>query len=158
MSSLITLQNHNDFSDIPSQQDFDKWVSAVFFKKGIEGEITIRLVDQSEMADLNKSFRDKEGPTNVLAFAYDATLDDDEKDFLGDIAICVPVALQEAKDQHKSQDAHFAHLTIHAVLHLLGYDHEQEEDTVTMQNLEIDLLASLGFADPYTEELISNHD
>lgn len=125
-------------------------------------EITIRIVDAEEGKSLNTNYRHKEYATNVLSFYYDDSFAgltfSDEDDIvisedlgLGDIVLCAPVILKEAKEQKKSILEHTAHLTVHATLHLLGYDHEVEQDATIMENLEIAILRQLGFNNPYEE-------
>lgn len=125
-------------------------------------QITLRIVDAEEGQILNRQYRDKDYATNVLSFYYDspfADLDFDECDEAmpsdlsgeGDIVLCAPVVVKEAKQQEKSLLAHSAHLMVHATLHLLGYDHETEADATLMEGLEIAILQELGFNNPYEE-------
>lgn len=113
----------------------------------LPGELTIRIVDESESAALNERFRHKAYPTNVLSFPYDAEALDEP--ILGDLVICAPVVSREAAEQHKDARAHWAHLVVHGVLHLLGYDHENDADAEHMEARERAILATLGFPDPY---------
>jgi probable rRNA maturation factor len=110
--------------------------------------LTIRIVDAAESADLNERFRSKKGPTNVLSFAADVP-DIVELPLLGDIVICAPLVAEEAVAQKKELEAHWAHLVIHGVLHLTGFDHQSETQAAAMESREIALLAVLGFPDPY---------
>ena len=127
----------------PSTILLKRWAKAVLEKKYQRPtELTIRIVSKNEMAKLNYTYRQKEGPTNVLSFPL-------EKPLLGDIIICASVVKREAKEQHKSPKAHFAHMVVHGVLHLLGYDHIQDKEAKAMEKLEIHLLRSLGFSNPY---------
>lgn len=116
--------------------------------------LTIRVVGESESQTLNNEYRGKDKSTNVLSFPFEmpeglpaGAL----APMLGDLAICAAVVQREAQQQHKSADAHWAHMIIHGVLHLLGYDHIDDVDADIMEALEIELLAGLGFADPYSE-------
>jgi probable rRNA maturation factor len=113
-------------------------------------ELTIRAITKAESQALNLGYRDKDKPTNVLSFESDAP-DFVESDYIGDIAICVAVLAQEAEAQNKSNEAHWAHLCVHGLLHLLGYDHIKEQDALTMEALETTILASLGIDDPYQD-------
>lgn len=113
-------------------------------------ELTVRAITAAESQALNLGYRDKDKPTNVLSFASDAP-DFVESDYIGDIAICVAILAQEAEAQHKSNEAHWAHLCVHGLLHLLGYDHIDEQDALTMEALETTILASLGIDDPYQD-------
>jgi probable rRNA maturation factor len=114
------------------------------------GELCIRLVDEAESAALNAEYRHRNGPTNVLSFPADIEVP--ELRVWGDIVICVPLVHAEAATQNKPVDAHFAHLVVHGALHLLGYDHQSDEEADTMESLEKHLLDQLGIPDPYGEE------
>lgn len=117
-------------------------------------ELTIRLVGLSEMTDLNKTYRQQDKPTNVLAFP--SSIPDHvplDVPYLGDIIVCPSILKKEALEQDISLDAHWTHILIHGVLHLLGYDHIEEEDAKKMQALEATLLANFGFKNPYQIEL-----
>lgn len=113
-----------------------------------EMQLTVRVVDESECAELNESYRDKTGPTNVLSFPYDEPSMDGVT-LLGDIVICQPVVVREALKQNRPLQSHWTHLIVHGVLHLLGYDHESQDDALVMESLETEIMATLGFADPY---------
>ncbi len=148
---------------LPDAFDFKKWVSATLSsqekssqeksaqKKTARKEnaqLTIRIVDEKESAYLNERYRHKTGPTNVLSFPTEFA-EDIPVALLGDIIICAPLVLKEAKTQNKDIQAHWAHLTIHGSLHLLGYDHTNEQDTQQMELYEIDILKQIGFTNPY---------
>ncbi len=111
--------------------------------------ISIRFLDEEESETLNVRYRHKKGPTNVLAFP-DQPIPGFPSESWGDIALCVPIIVKEADQQQKPVEAHFAHLIIHGVLHLLGYNHEQEHDAQIMENLETRILIQLGYHDPYS--------
>ncbi|HLF10952.1 MAG TPA: rRNA maturation RNase YbeY, partial [Gammaproteobacteria bacterium] len=114
-----------------------------------QGELTIRIVAESESAELNSRYRRKQGPTNVLAFPSEApAVSAEELLPLGDLVICAQVVAREAREQGKSLEAHWAHIVIHGALHLIGYDHETEPEAQAMEERERELLAELGFADP----------
>lgn len=130
--------------DTPCPADVAVWAESAL--AGDDRALCIRVVDAAEGAELNGRFRGRTYPTNVLAFPAG------ESDLLGDIAICAPVASQEARDQGKRLADHYAHLVIHGVLHLKGLDHETESDAVAMEARESRLLESLGIADPYMEQ------
>lgn len=118
-----------------------------------DGEIVIRIVDEDESAALNERYRGKRGPTNVLAFPPGEAEDpDDGTALLGDIAICAAVVGREAADQGKPFEAHFAHIVVHACLHLVGYDHMTPDEAAGMEARERVLLAALGIADPYESD------
>ncbi len=113
----------------------------------LAGEVCVRLVDEATSRSLNNDFRQRDKPTNVLSFPADVALP--AVTLLGDLAICVPVVRREAAAQGKAFDAHLTHLFLHGVLHLLGYDHETDEEAHAMEALECAALAALGIADPY---------
>jgi probable rRNA maturation factor len=110
----------------------------------VDTEVTIRIVDEGEARILNSTYRGKDYATNVLTFPLT-----EEPHLMGDIIICAPVALAEAKSQNKALEAHYAHLTVHGMLHLHGYDHETEAQAELMESLEISILTKLGYANPY---------
>lgn len=140
---------------LPAAASFRRWVATACAEDRCHGPATlaIRLVDAAEGRALNREFRGRDYATNVLSFASDRPegLPPDLPRPLGDIALCAPVIAAEAATQGKPLRDHFAHLTIHGVLHLLGYEHEQEASAAAMEALEIRLLADLGIADPYHE-------
>lgn len=113
-------------------------------------ELTLRLVDNEEITALNRDYRGKDYATNVLSFPCDWDLPESPR-LLGDIVIAVQVVNQEAQQQHKTAEAHWAHMCIHGLLHLLGYDHIDEAEAEEMENEERKILALLGFCDPYRE-------
>jgi len=113
-----------------------------------DAELLIRLVDRQESRELNAQYRHKNKATNVLSFPADLPEEIGLR-LLGDIIICAPIVADEAREQHKTAEAHWAHLTIHGILHLLGHDHQAEEEASEMESLEIRILQSLGFPDPY---------
>ena len=112
-------------------------------------EQTIRIVDEPESRTLNRQFRDRDSATNVLAFPADSDLLD--YDCLGDLVICAPLVSAEAKEQGKTEDAHWAHLVIHGMLHLQGYDHQTAAQVARMEALEVDILDTLGYTNPYND-------
>ena len=144
----VELQNASASPAIPSEQEFTLWAVAATRKQN--AEIVIRVVDEKESADLNGQYRGKHGPTNVLSFPFQAP-PDMATDILGDILICAPVVEREAKEQGKSLQAHWAHMVVHGVLHLQGYDHIEEDEAVIMESEEIAIMNGLGFPNPYEE-------
>ncbi len=131
----IVVQNPSAETDIPTDIQLIQWAEAALDTRSEQAEITIRIVDPSEGTALNTQYRHKEGPTNVLSFSYMPPTGM-EALLLGDIVICAAVVAAEAKDQQKSLDAHWAHMVVHGVLHLLGYDHEQVAEALIMEALE----------------------
>ena len=114
-------------------------------------QLTVRLVDAEEGAELNQEYRHRQGPTNVLSFPFDE-LFQLQPPLLGDIVICAPQVAAEAREQEKPLLTHWAHLVIHGVLHLLGYDHLDENQALVMEDLEVLILGQLGYPDPYNEQ------
>ena len=113
-------------------------------------QVSLRIVGAAESRKLNREWRGKDKPTNVLSFpAGEMLMPDTTRMSLGDLAICVPVVAREAKEQHKQADAHWAHMVVHGVLHLLGYDHENDREAEAMEACERKILREFGFTDPY---------
>lgn len=137
------VQYATNSTDAPTRPQFRRWVKAALMQ---EAEIVLRIVDEAEGCELNHQFRDKDDATNVLTFVYD-----DTQPLAGDIVLCAPVVSKESQQQHKNLIAHYAHLTVHGVLHLQGYDHIEEAEAVVMEQMETQILARLGYDDPYTE-------
>ncbi len=137
----ITIQIASELANIPAKLQFKKWAKAAL---RVDTEVTIRIVDAQEALELNSTYRGKDYATNVLTFPLTET-----PHLMGDIIICAPVVVAEAAAQHKPLEAHFAHLTVHGVLHLHGYDHENEPQAELMESLEITILQKLGYANPY---------
>lgn len=132
----------------PAVTDFERWCEVALASQSEDCELTIRLVDAEESAELNHSYRDKNGPTNVLSFPFEAPVALTPR-LLGDLVICAGKVSEEARSQHKNEIDHWAHLTVHGCLHLLGYDHIEEDEAVEMEALEKQILASLDIKDPY---------
>lgn len=149
--NYLDIQIATESIHYPSEEQFQQWVDAALAGREEDAEITIRLVDEAESAELNQQYRHKQGPTNILSFPFEAP-DGMELDLLGDLVICVPIVLQEAMQQRKQVMHHWAHITIHGVLHLLGYDHIEDSDAEQMEALEIEILNKLNIANPYLEE------
>ena len=147
MTIEVEVQRETSISSLPSDQQFEQWATAVLRGQG-EAELVIRLVDQDESRRLNEQFADRNKATNVLSFP--AGLPPSiGLPLLGDIVICAPLVEREAEDQNKTILAHWAHLTIHGILHLLGHDHQTEEEAADMEALETGLVQSFGYPDPY---------
>lgn len=148
--SQIDVQYLCSHPDLPSPAMIRKVAKHALNTLGKIGGMCVRVVDEEEGTALNEQFRrEKKGPTNVLSFSYG---DEVPNNYLGDIVICVPVVFQEAQEQQKSVRDHFNHLLVHGILHLLGYDHEEEIDANSMEKQEIAILASLNIANPYEEK------
>ena len=133
---------------LPAATSFRKWAAAAARGRIRKADLAIRLVDEKEGRALNHHYRGKDYATNVLSFPADLP-DGVDLPLLGDLVICAPVVAREAREQGKDQAAHYAHLTVHGVLHLLGLDHEDEREAEAMEQLEREILAGLGLPDPY---------
>ena len=145
-SLQINVQNVSHTKNIPSKSQFEYWALTTmeFAKKNISTEITIRIVTANESKKLNNYYRNKNKPTNVLSFPFIAH-PGVKINYLGDIVICAAVVRSEAKTQKKTFIAHWAHMTTHGVLHLLGYDHIKNKDADEMENLENMIMKNLGY-------------
>jgi probable rRNA maturation factor len=140
----LSVQYACNREGLPLRADFVCWARAALVGGG---EITIRLVDADEGQELNKEYRGKDYATNVLSFPYDT-----EPVVMGDLVICPSVVAREAVEQNKALEAHYAHLTVHGMLHLQGWDHDNDDDAEAMENEEKEILAALGYPDPYAAE------
>lgn len=149
----VVVQDVSAFETVPSTRRIASWVRRSIAGEA-EGELSIRIVGETEGAALNQHYRGRSGATNVLSFAGPELSPDIDGDarLLGDLVICAPVVAREAAVQGKAVDAHWAHIVLHGVLHLLGYDHESEDEARVMEGRETELLTALGFADPYADE------
>ncbi|MGK2924545.1 MAG: rRNA maturation RNase YbeY [Lysobacterales bacterium] len=143
----LAVQRATCWQPLPSDAQFKLWVRTALRGRAA-AELTIRIVDREESRELNRQYRGKDAPTNVLSFPADLPKEV-EVDLLGDILMCAPLVAEEALEQGKAEQAHWAHLTIHGVLHLLGHDHQETADAEVMEGIEIALLESLGIANPY---------
>ena len=140
---------------LPSSVSFRKWVAAALKRRIREADLAVRVVDEKEGCSLNHHYRGKDYATNVLSFPAEMPqgLPKGVKmPLLGDLVICAPVVAREAAEQGKSLSAHYAHLTVHGTLHLLGWDHEDDKEADAMEQLEREILAELGIDDPYAGE------
>lgn len=139
----------DDSAIVPPEDRLRAWVSAAV-GEALRGELTLRLVGETESAELNARYRGRQGPTNVLAFAADTELPSrGEPAPAGDLVVCAPVVAREADQQGKPRDAHWAHIVMHGALHLLGYDHATPAQAERMEARERELLDDFGFPDPY---------
>ena len=136
----------------PAAADLQRWCELALRQRSGDSELTIRLVDEAEGRELNRTWRQKDYATNVLSFPADVPDEFLDIPLLGDLVICVPVVEREATEQGKALDAHWAHLVIHGCLHLLGYDHIEDAEAEEMEALERQLLTELGHPDPYAED------
>lgn len=143
---------------VPAEDDIRNWIAAALEGRAPQEdvEVSVRLVDHDEMARLNKTFRGKQGATNVLSFPADLPAEL-SLPLLGDIVICAPVVRTEAAQQGKSPSAHWAHMAVHGTLHLLGYDHIDDEDAAVMEALETAILGTLNIRCPYQNNQTQEH-
>ena len=149
MTVEVDIQRATDEPDQPDDDSLIRW-AALALRDDPGKELTIRLVDAAESQTLNSQYRHKDSATNVLSFPADLPPELNIP-LLGDLVICVPVVNREAAEQGKLPEAHWAHMVIHGCLHLLGHDHIDDDDAEVMEQLERQLLAELGIADPYLE-------
>jgi probable rRNA maturation factor len=137
----LSVQYASNAKKLPTRQQFRRWVKAALEQ---DVQISLRIVNEAEGRTLNRNFRGKDYATNVLTFVYD-----DSSPLYGDVVICAPVVVREAKEQGKDLFAHYAHLVIHAALHLQGYDHETKRDAEKMEARETALMLKLRYPAPY---------
>ena len=135
---------------IPDNAEIERWVHMTLKGKYEDAQLTVRIVGYEESQQLNETYRHRSGPTNVLSFPFEqpALV---QPPLLGDIVICAPLVVKEAVEQNKDVMAHWTHLVVHGVLHLLGYDHESDRDANVMETLEREIMAELNCPDPYAE-------
>ncbi|MDG2460199.1 MAG: rRNA maturation RNase YbeY [Luminiphilus sp.] len=154
MNILLSVDRTTDLPS-PTDDAIQVWVSRVLSQavdlSGEMPEVSIRITDSTEAAQFNQTYRAKAGPTNVLSFPADLP-PEAASGLLGDLVICAPLVQREAAQQRKSEEAHWAHLVVHGVLHLLGHDHQAPAEAKRMEALEINLLSCLGFPNPYETE------
>jgi probable rRNA maturation factor len=140
----LTVQYATRARPLPSERNIRKWVEAAL---RADARLTVRLVGTPEARTLNREYRGRDYATNVLTFVHTG-----RPPYDGDVALCAPVVSREAREQRKAVMAHYAHLTVHGVLHLQGYEHDREPDAVAMEKLETRILKRLGFPDPYATQ------
>jgi len=154
-SLLVDVQIACDESDVPPAKEIETWVARAVAGSGkildSDTELSVRLVDTEEIQSLNRDYRQKDAATNVLSFPVDTIegLPADAAKTLGDIVVCATIVSEEATQQEKPVDEHWAHMLVHGTLHLLGYDHETDADALEMEGLETRILTENGLPDPY---------
>lgn len=136
---------------LPTAEQIEQWATAAVKPQSDEVEMTVRIVDEAESHALNLNYRGKDRPTNVLSFPFECP-DEVELPLLGDLVICRQVVEREAQEQDKPLMAHWAHMVVHGSLHLLGYDHIEDDEAEEMESLETQIMTGMGFADPYLSE------
>lgn len=145
------LEGFTDF--LPNEEQVEHWASAALQAGGCtfsQPELTVRMVAVEESQQLNFEYRGKDKPTNVLSFPFEVP-EHVPLELVGDLVICAAVVQQEAEEQKKSQDMHWAHMVVHGCLHLLGFDHIKDDEAEIMENLERQIMAQLGYPDPYLD-------
>ena len=152
MSFEVDVQRASDARRLPDDSTLVAWAGEVMRRHCASAALSVRLVGEREGAGLNEQYRHGNGATNVLSFPFDERRLTDPP-LLGDVVICAPVVEREAKEQGKDVCSHCAHMLVHGVLHLLGHDHQGEDDARLMESLEREHLRALGFADPYPDEV-----
>ena len=158
MTDLVDIQLADGSAKSPDAQQIRGWVAAVFTTlERAPLALTVRIVGEEEMAKLNRRYRGRNQPTNVLSFPIEP-LPGMCTDLLGDIVVCGPVVDREAAIQNKPPMGHWAHMVVHGMLHLFGYDHESDQEAMAMETLEKSVLKGLGFSDPYQGEHGSGTD
>ncbi len=140
----------------PDNALLERWVRAALDTRRSDAEIALRIVDEAEISDLNREYRGKDYATNVLSFPADLP-PELNLPHLGDIVVCAQIVEQEAAAQQKTSEAHWAHMVVHGTLHLLGYDHIEDDEADTMEQLEIDILRTLNYPNPYQESDSVDH-
>ena len=140
-----------DETGLPTEAEFQQWLNAAVTPFQADAEVTIRLVDKQESHALNLEYRGKDRPTNVLSFPFEAP-PEIEMNSLGDLIIRRQVVEAEALEQQKPLNAHWAHMVVHGSLHLLGYDHIEDDEAEEMEALETEIMQNMGFIDPYISE------
>ncbi|WP_202108188.1 rRNA maturation RNase YbeY [Succinivibrio dextrinosolvens] len=156
MKVIIDLQIATDepLESYPSLETMTKWATVALKTGGRtnDSEITIRMVDSKEIHELNATYRHVDRPTNILSFPFELPEGIEDLPLLGDLVVCKEVLERECKEQNKTLEEHFAHLIVHGCLHLLGYDHIEEEDAKEMEPLEVKAMAELGYENPYKDD------
>lgn len=156
MSELIVdIQRVSQADNLPTDAQLIRWAN-VGWQQPHQSEVTLRLVDETESQTLNHQYRGKDKPTNVLSFPFEAPAGITVP-LAGDLIICAPVVAFEVAEQNKRSEEHWAHMVIHGLLHLQGYDHIEDDEAEIMEALEIRLLAELGYGNPYETEEAEPH-
>ena len=149
---LIDLQIASEnIDDLPTLEQIEQWATAAVQPESDDVEMTVRIVDEAESQALNRTYRAKDRPTNVLSFPFECPTEV-SLPLLGDLVICRQVVEYEAAEQEKPLMAHWAHMVVHGSLHLLGYDHIDDTEAEEMESLETKIMQGLGFVDPYLAE------
>ncbi len=153
MPARVELDNASAVTDVPSESEFQDWVQSATAERAadVNSLVHVRLVDERESAELNLRYRNLDKPTNVLSFPFGEEVEDHCL-LLGDLVICAPVIAREAAAQGKPVKHHWAHITVHGTLHLLGHDHIEEKEANIMEAREREILSRFAIPDPYQDE------
>lgn len=154
MNAELEIQRATTSTNTPDDDQFQRWINAIPAKQDHVSRFTIRIVDEEEARRINRDYRNRDYATNVLSFRAelpDSLPQEIRQSQLGDILICAPVVVRESLERRRPEADHWAHLTIHGVLHLLGHDHEQPDEAAVMESLETEILQKLGIPDPYMD-------
>ena len=151
MTIIVDIQMASASEEAPDPQSIERWVSAAIGNQRESTELSVRIVDNEEGQLLNEQFRGSSGATNVLSFPFENE-SPEPLPLIGDIVICAPIVAKEAVEQNKALNAHWAHMIIHGVLHLLGYDHQNDTEANAMEALETEIMQGLGFPPPYLSQ------
>lgn len=151
MTLMVEVQILTDKGRPPAPQRLTEWARAAWQHPLRDGEVVLRITDEAESRHLNLDYRGKDSPTNVLSFPFDPPPAVDQG-HVGDLVVCAPLVAQEAREQGKSADAHWAHMIVHGMLHLQGHDHATDQQAMAMEALETDILGGLGFPPPYADD------
>jgi probable rRNA maturation factor len=151
MTYQIDIESNSQSRQIPPLADLEYWISAALQSQEFEdAEVSVYIVDEDEGQELNAQYRGKDYPTNVLSFPADIA-EEVGVPLLGDLVVCAPVVEREAQEQGKTLQAHWAHMLVHGTLHLLGFDHIEDDEAETMEALESQIITSLGYPAPYQD-------
>jgi probable rRNA maturation factor len=151
MTYQIDIESNSQSQQIPTLVELERWISAALQSQDFEdAEVSVYIVDENEGQELNAQYRSKDYPTNVLSFPADIA-EEVGIPLLGDLVVCAPVVEREAQEQGKTLQAHWAHMLIHGTLHLLGFDHIDDDEAEAMETLETQIVTGLGYPAPYQE-------
>ena len=145
---MVDIQYAVEHTELPGESDFRAWAAAIASTGDKPQEVSLRIVNEQEMRELNSRYRNKACATNVLSFPAGLHAEVDIP-FIGDVIICAPVVAKEAAEQGKSAISHWAHMTVHGILHLQGFDHNDDAEAAEMEQTEITILKKLGYSNPY---------
>ena len=157
MRVQLAIQRVSEAAGQPADERFRHWAEAALQGRPGPMELTLRLVDEAESRRLNREYRGRDHPTNVLSFPFEVPSEIGSP-LLGDLVICAPLVAREAQEQGKPVEAHWAHLTVHGILHLLGHDHQDGQQAAEMEAREVAILTALGYADPYRPPGAEHHE